>query len=248
MTRRHNRVGLILTASGISVFLIAAVAFSPLALRALSSVPGIRWGQLSNIGQTYGAVSALLGALALGGVVISLLVQERESRHNRLDAGRTHQADLVRFVLEHPTYFQVFSSLRDRPDSAPLHVFINLYIQYLRILWEFKDLSEGELRNAVADIYGTEAGREYWQQNHDYRLKNVTSTRRERNFNRILDEVYNFTSSSRTRAANNEDGPRRRYPRGIRVGTSLLVAATVGAVANKVIREVRRTSQHGIRS
>lgn len=59
------------TAGMIAITLLATlilVAFSPLALRVLSSQVSTNWGQLSEVGQTYGAISALIAALALGGI------------------------------------------------------------------------------------------------------------------------------------------------------------------------------------
>jgi hypothetical protein len=38
------------------------------------------WERLGNIGQTYGAASAMLSVLALIGVTVSLILQARESR------------------------------------------------------------------------------------------------------------------------------------------------------------------------
>jgi hypothetical protein len=66
----------LLTTVSITVSIIAfliLVILSPLVLRLLASSFNLNWSNLSNIGQTYGAVSALITALALGGVVISLL-------------------------------------------------------------------------------------------------------------------------------------------------------------------------------
>ncbi len=57
---------------------LALVILSPFALRVLATSFGLNWSNLSNIGQTYGAVSALITALALGGVVVSLLYQARD--------------------------------------------------------------------------------------------------------------------------------------------------------------------------
>ncbi|OLB64717.1 MAG: hypothetical protein AUI10_09845 [Actinobacteria bacterium 13_2_20CM_2_72_6] len=46
---------------------VAAVVLSPFLLGALGGF-GVNWTRLSEIGQTYGAVSAVLSALALGAV------------------------------------------------------------------------------------------------------------------------------------------------------------------------------------
>ena len=75
----------------VAVVIIALVALSPLALRELSSVRGVSWPQLSNIGQTYGAASALLTGLALIGVVGSIVFQVRAIRVSREQAMRDRQ-------------------------------------------------------------------------------------------------------------------------------------------------------------
>jgi hypothetical protein len=58
------------------------VAASPFALRLLSGRV-TDWGQLSLIGQTYGAASALLAVLALIGVAFTLFMQAREAKSSR---------------------------------------------------------------------------------------------------------------------------------------------------------------------
>jgi hypothetical protein len=79
------RIGMLVFAVGVLVL----VVISPIALQRIASIHGIKWMRLSNVGQTYGAVSALLTALALGGVVISLLYQARAFKTAREQASRT---------------------------------------------------------------------------------------------------------------------------------------------------------------
>jgi hypothetical protein len=53
---------------------LGIVFLSPLALTWLPEDDGPDWSKLSNIGQTYGAASAVLAVLALAGVAVSLLL------------------------------------------------------------------------------------------------------------------------------------------------------------------------------
>jgi hypothetical protein len=55
---------------------VILVALSPLALTGLDGLSK-DWQRLAEIGETYGAISALVSSFALGGVVISLLHQAR---------------------------------------------------------------------------------------------------------------------------------------------------------------------------
>lgn len=58
--------------------------------------------RLSAIGQTYGGVSALLTALALGGVVLSLLYQARDVGIAGEQARRAVHNELLKMELERP--------------------------------------------------------------------------------------------------------------------------------------------------
>ncbi|MEV4456717.1 DUF6082 family protein [Microbispora sp. NPDC049633] len=57
-----------------------------------------RLAQTQYVGQTYGAASALLSALALTGVSASLALQAKESRAARKDSGRNHHLRLIRMA------------------------------------------------------------------------------------------------------------------------------------------------------
>jgi hypothetical protein len=67
-------------AAAAAAALLLVVIFSPLALREFGNSTQTNWSQLSSVGQTYGAISALLTAMALISVVASLLCQAREAR------------------------------------------------------------------------------------------------------------------------------------------------------------------------
>src|SRR6202035_5609260 len=82
-----------------TVAVLALVAISPLALRQLSSIRGLNWTQLSNIGQTYGAASALLTGLALLGVAGSMIFQIRAIDVSRAESMRGQHAHLIEMAL-----------------------------------------------------------------------------------------------------------------------------------------------------
>ena len=100
----NRRLRTITLASTAAIVFLALVILSPLELRALARSFDLNWSNLSNVGQTYGAVSALLTALALGGVVISLLYQAKDVSTARSQAIRTMHVDLLRMELEHEDY------------------------------------------------------------------------------------------------------------------------------------------------
>ncbi|WP_444950079.1 DUF6082 family protein [Micromonospora ureilytica] len=74
--------------------MLAAVLFSPAVLLWIGRRPGYDWPLLGNVGETYGAASAILAALALIGVVSSLVLQSREAKAAREQAKRALHTDL----------------------------------------------------------------------------------------------------------------------------------------------------------
>lgn len=61
---------------------VGLVGASPVALD-LFDGDAARWERLSFIGQTYGAASALLSAFALAGIVVTLVLQARDTKVSR---------------------------------------------------------------------------------------------------------------------------------------------------------------------
>lgn len=177
----------------VTLAILAFVALSPFVLQAISNSSNLNWGKLSQIGQTYGAVSAFLAALALFGVAVSVLLQLRETRFNRLEAGRTRHHELISMALENPSYFDIFGPLAFPPDM-PVETrrsiaYINMYLQFQQMLWEFSDISETEIKIAASGLFSTSLGRDYWRQFGHIRLAN-DNTKREREFDQTLDRIY----------------------------------------------------------
>ncbi len=71
--RRQALIGFSVVTSTLA--LLVLVAASPFALRVLSADRKFDWQKLSSVGQTYGAVSALLVVIGLSGVSITIILQ-----------------------------------------------------------------------------------------------------------------------------------------------------------------------------
>ena len=104
------------------------VLASPLALPVLDDVGDRDWRRLSEIGQTYGAVSAVLSALALGGVAGSLALQrqpaELDRRSAKLDrelAFRSVHTELLMFGIQNPDLLEMFGrwARAESPNERP---------------------------------------------------------------------------------------------------------------------------------
>ncbi|MFF9359895.1 DUF6082 family protein [Streptomyces griseoluteus] len=67
------------------------------------------WGKLSDISQTYGAVSVVLSAIVLAGVALSLLYQVRQTRTSNEQAIRDSHFQLATLALSDPDLLLAWS-------------------------------------------------------------------------------------------------------------------------------------------
>lgn len=169
------------------------VLLSPFALREISDAARLNWSLLGDVGDTYGAVAALLSAAALVALMASIALQAREVRHSREQAARAIQHDLIRMALEEPLYLQCIGipeTVTATSDENRQDMYLNLLVNFWQMRWEFKDMSEVEVRAAGSgNLFSTDIGRRYWRKYGDARLSYVKSARAQE-FNRILGQEY----------------------------------------------------------
>jgi hypothetical protein len=196
LPRRRTAQGVIIGLAVLAVIagVLGLILLSPLMLRGIDSIGGADWTRLSEIGQTYGAASAILSALALGGVAVSLFFQARQARAQQIQMVREYYRELVRMTLEDP---EVYLPCH-RPIKVPgldlngqrQHLFMRLRMNYAAMATEVGVLNEATLRGDLLEgIFQGTAGREYWKEaRHRLAVNPRPATRR---FVRIVDEEYN---------------------------------------------------------
>jgi hypothetical protein len=91
---------------------LCAVLFSPVLLWRANHLTAANWSILSNVGQAYGGISAILTALALIGVAASLLVQRQQADIARTQAIRAFQLQMLTLCLERQWRIDCRSRLR----------------------------------------------------------------------------------------------------------------------------------------
>jgi hypothetical protein len=187
------------------IAIIGLVIVSPFALVELAH-SRLNWSQLSNIGQTYGAVSALLSSLALFGVVISLLYQARANRIAYEQTFRTFQLDLLKMELEDPSLMTATGAPWGFPipsDFMSLRqfVYVQMWLSSFAGRYVIGELSDATARDIVAnEVFRSSAGRSYWAATGQSQLK--TSKGRLHRFCRLLDDEYKKALSSNIPIAN----------------------------------------------
>jgi hypothetical protein len=188
--RRAVRIGIVTIAV---IVLLGLVIVSPLALKELGLLHGMNWFQLSSIGQTYGAASALLTGLALIGVVGSMIYQARAIQSTVEQSSREHHFRLVEMAMNDPLYQLAWGSelairLGDR-DTYRQQVYVNLIISYWERDYIQGDVPEHALRIYLTSFFGGEAGRTWWAKVRNLRLI-AAKNRKARRFVKIVDQEY----------------------------------------------------------
>jgi hypothetical protein len=238
MGRNRSPQRSLLLAGGIALASLILVALSPFALQAIASLGGINWQKLSNVGQTYGAMSALLAALALVGVAVSVSLQVRQSYHSRVQAADQRHHELMRLALDDPRFGEFWISPGASYDSTRQIIYTNLLLQFWETLWEFDDMSEMILRKDIAAmLFGAELGRTYWAIYGEGRLANQRRSKRERRFNEILDEEYRqaLALGAPPKSGGDQAALSARPAIVVRVGVALTLAVATGAVLDRLI-------------
>ncbi|WP_433418897.1 DUF6082 family protein [Microtetraspora malaysiensis] len=165
---------------------------SPFLLKRLGSAPGLDWVTLSNIGQTYGAASALLSALALIGVSWSLYLQSRESLALRKDSERNQHFHLLQLAIENPALLkgEGFPTKRELGYDPRVHLYFNLVISFWEMMYEVGEMPEQILREYVkADLLWATPGRRFWERTRNQRLKSAKN-KRQSEFWAIVDSEW----------------------------------------------------------
>lgn len=190
LLRRPALITLIAVACLIAVSL---VAISPLALTELEGLSK-DWGKLSSIGQTYGAISALISSIALGGFVVSLLYQARAGQTAREQSIRTLQQQLIRMEMDDPTLMTAIGAPWGLPipaDSTSIreHLYIHMWAAFWAGNYVVGEMTDPTVRKmARSELLNSNAGRRYWTNVRDNVLS--ANERKYRRFALIVDDEY----------------------------------------------------------
>ncbi|MEU8271935.1 DUF6082 family protein [Sphaerisporangium sp. NPDC049002] len=183
------------------------VVASPVIIDEFSSperIGVLDWVRLSNIGQTYGAVAAIFSALALIAVTVSLVIQAGEAKSNRLQAVRGHHSDLLRMAIDDPALYMPFLGLPDEmeADIARRHVYAVLQMNYFRMAYESRIVSEGSLRGELlAEAFQVPFMRDWWRGARSAWKLGTRGTIRQRRFFKIVDGEYAKALASTVKAS-----------------------------------------------
>jgi hypothetical protein len=171
---------------------LTVVLLSPFVLEEFSGSKGVDWNRLSQVGAAYGFTSAIVSALALAGVAVSLIVQNRQARAEQVQGIRSYYLELVRLELDDMALFQPVWGDTDivDPDQQKRHVYADLMMNYAWMGFEIGTIRESLLRDMLAGMFTGEAGRHYWSRAHTSWIASSSGSRVGRRFLAIVGDEH----------------------------------------------------------
>jgi len=173
---------------------LAAVLLSPFLLLLLPTRSGVDWGRLREVGQAYGATSAIVSALALCGVSVSLFIQAQQFKAGRFEAVRRYHLDLTRIAMDEPTIFGPCIGRRFDPPGVEGRQFYYTasWMRYGLVGYESGVIGEQTLRDDIlAAVFRSEIGRDYWARTSVlWGQEGSAYNQRTREFKRIAADEY----------------------------------------------------------
>ncbi|WP_055697106.1 MULTISPECIES: DUF6082 family protein [Streptomyces] len=179
--------------SGAALASLAAISATPFLLDGLAP-HGMDWNRLSDISQTYGALSAIFSAAALVGIVLSIAHQARQTRIQHEEAHRSAHRELTLLTLNDPAFLVCWE-----PPNTPVTqerwrqlLVSNLIVSMWSTDFKLNLCDEPTIRSTLLDYFRGEVGRAYWANSAPswHRLTESGADRRLCRFVRIADEAY----------------------------------------------------------
>jgi Family of unknown function (DUF6082) len=174
-----------------STALITVAAFivaTPYVFLAVGRIRSDDWAQFSNEGQAYGGVAAVIGMLAIGGVVASLILQVRESKASHVQMDRTFHADLLNRSFDDPELVECWGMPYGDTTQLKQVGYVNMIVSTWFAMFEIGRRTEADLHRMAAAIFLGMPAREYWP---DARSTWIDPpSRKNLRFVAIMDEEY----------------------------------------------------------
>ncbi|MEV5539422.1 DUF6082 family protein [Saccharopolyspora shandongensis] len=249
-TKKH----VLYTTLSLSVLaVVAAVLVSPLAL-VLFENNQIDWSRLSNIGETYGAASAILSSIGIVGISLSLLLQRRQAKVAEEQVIREHYVRLVETSIEDPSLMSCWGAWAGEENEPELpdreqtrrQIFASLIIGSLYSSHQLRGADGSYERMRLRWFFQGEVGRRYWPITREGWMS-LRQDKRTREFVKMAEEEYLkaitsgppiIPASYPTQDIERETGtkPRRRYPSVLRASVAGLVGVAGTILFHRAFR------------
>jgi hypothetical protein len=161
--RRRIRIILLAVATSIGTLLVA-----PLILVLVAKIlpQSDSWSLLSNVGQSFTGISAILSALALGAIAYTSNLQARQVRTGQVQAVRSAHINLIQMAIGNENLARTFGykgSTKDDFNFWKVAAYRNLIFMYLQMAFRVDELSEQGLRRTLSlELFIAPESIDYW--------------------------------------------------------------------------------------
>ena len=186
-----RRIGFRTLALSLVIFVIAmaGLAVSPMILESVYPA-GQDHAKIGNLGQAYGAASAMIAGLALFVVAASVYVQHRQLKAMEIQSLAEFNEELVSLAMENPRYRQCWGSRMSPPDiPEDLFYYCGKVMRVWITAWELGKIDESQAREYLQKFFDSEVPRRYWKANGVWHRGGQRPNRRHR-FMDLVNEEY----------------------------------------------------------
>jgi len=150
----------------------------------------VDWALLSNVGQSYGGISALVSGVALIAAIRANILQQDQTRIAQHQHALDVQARIIQNTIESNELKQTFEAeLTAEQPTASQHAFITLRFRTLQFRYLIEELDDKQLRLILQEeTFISPMTRWYWANLGPMWGRAVTSSR-QRNFVKIADSA-----------------------------------------------------------
>lgn len=161
------------------------------------------WRELSDVGQAYGGISAILSGLALCGIAISLLFQWRHVRLTQVMTARERHFELVKLAFDDPD-LQPPTRWKGSALGLKQRAYHNLWVSHWEMLWDTGAMGRLEARRHLDSLFLSDAALDWWAQVGP--TWSVDGGRRRRKFMMIAHEAHRDAIQIRAQMLNRQAG------------------------------------------
>ncbi|MBT8225197.1 MAG: hypothetical protein KJO75_06830 [Dactylosporangium sp.] len=167
-------------------------------------------GRMSDIGQSYGGLSAILSAGAMIGVIAALLMQIRQIRIGQAQGMRMLQIELMSMLLRDPNLRPVSPSYRlPDPSRRQRDIFSNLIFKYLELGYETGYFPRDSIRLEFSQQFEVDDIRRFWANIREAYAGGVCNEA-QRRFVELVNTAYEEVAMTKAPPAVSPEGPSSR--------------------------------------
>jgi len=150
----------------------AFVVALPVTWLAFARMSDRQLGRLSNIGQAYGFLAAIVSTFALIAIAATLILQAKQSKEARLAQWREAHADIMDMALEQPDLYgpcMADMTKYDSEDEFRQYLWTTKYLIYAKLGMETGDVPEKAVREEIcAGMFASPVARKLWVKRREW--------------------------------------------------------------------------------